>query len=121
MDENLKEALRYLDKSRDVVFSLATGSLALSVTFRENLAPEGAIESHYLMSTWVSLLVCIFGYILGLGVRSSMFLSLYKYPEPKGIVQLMVNVANLISLLLLLSGFYYGLLCLVRFGIANVA
>tara|TARA_R110002124_G_scaffold195275_1_gene362345 strand:- start:3317 stop:3682 length:366 start_codon:yes stop_codon:yes gene_type:complete len=121
MNDNINEAKRYLDKSKDVIFSLATGSLALSITFRQSLAPEGAVELHYLTTAWLSLLVCIFGYILGLFMRAGVHLVLFWDSSPGKVLQIAINVVNLIALILLIGGFSQGLLTLTLFAIANVA
>ena len=120
MNEHLNEAKRYLDKSKDVIFSLATGALALSITFRQSLAPEGTVELHYLKTAWLSLLVCIFGYILGLLVRSGMYITLAWNPQPRKAIDILINLANLTALVFLIGGFCRGLVSLTLFGIANV-
>jgi hypothetical protein len=67
-----------IDKAYDVMFSLSTGALALSVTFRGSIAPAAARELWLLSVAWLGFAVCSISYVIGLLLASSVDLELTK-------------------------------------------
>lgn len=55
------------DRIADIVFSLSTGAIALSVTFRSFLVGDGAIAAWLLIPAWLSLFTSVVLYLFQLG------------------------------------------------------
>ncbi len=58
------ESERKLDQAIESIFNLATGSLALSITFRGALAPDDARFKVLLSFAWISLALVPIAYVL---------------------------------------------------------
>lgn len=61
MDEN--QSYRHSQALSEKIFQLATGALALSVTFRSSIAPNDAVYKWVLSLAWISLSVCSLFYV----------------------------------------------------------
>ncbi|AHF94918.1 hypothetical protein OPIT5_29895 [Opitutaceae bacterium TAV5] len=63
MSEHLTEAEQKLDSAFQAIFQIATGALALSITFRGEIAPEGAKAKWILSLAWILLALVPISYV----------------------------------------------------------
>jgi len=78
MNELHKVSPYKADRPFDLMFSMSTGALALSVTFRGSIAPATAQCVWLLSVAWVGFTVCSLSYIIGLMLSANIELELAK-------------------------------------------
>jgi hypothetical protein len=66
------------NRAYDLMFSMATGALALSVTFRGAIAPQTAQQVWLLSVAWGGFTVCSLSHVVGLLLSASVDLELAK-------------------------------------------
>ena len=76
MNELHKVSPYKADRPSDLMFSMSTGALALSVTFRGSIAPATAQCVWLLSVAWVGFTVCSLSYIIGLMLSADIELEL---------------------------------------------
>lgn len=108
-----------LDKSADIIFSVATGALALSITFRSSLIPDQAQGLIYLKTSWVCFVVSILAYIGGLLGRSIIYSDLHEFPE-RGLTKKHIFILGTYYALFYF-GFINGILTFTWFALKNTA
>lgn len=66
------------NRAYDLMFSMSTGALALSVTFHGTIAPATAQQVWLLSVAWVGFTVCSLSHVIGLLLSASVDLELAK-------------------------------------------
>lgn len=105
-------------KSKDLMFSIASGALVLSVTFRSSIAPATVQRREDLILAWLCFLACIIARVFDLLVESAVwlrFLRCNKTEEPRMPLLLLGITTFLVS-----AGFVGGVVALAVFAVANL-
>jgi hypothetical protein len=101
------------------VFTLATGTLALSVTFRNSIASAHPIFLSFLSVAWIALLVSICSYILGLLTEGLVKIQLaQKLPSSRKLSRIQ-TLLILMPVMLTWAGFGTGMTFLAFFALMN--
>ena len=65
------------------IFSLATGALALSITFRRSLIPDDPTHLWALKASWLAFLISILSYVIGLVSEGCVWAVVLENPDCK--------------------------------------
>ncbi len=96
------------------LITLATGSLGLSIAFREHLVPQHPVLLWMLNACWISFVITITAGLLGLQAQSSMWLRMVRGVDEKPMEGLWMWTYAMSWL-----SFIIGILFLVWFAVAN--
>jgi len=111
----IKQLQREADKH---VFSLATGALALSITFRSSIAPEHAVALWVLKGAWISLLLSVLAYIANLIAKAWLWVDVLQTKNLQ--LNARRRVIVVLPRFLMMAGFTAGMSLLAAFALANL-
>jgi hypothetical protein len=113
------EAENLRTKASDRVFTLASGTLVLSVTFRNSIASAHSVFLIYLSVAWIALAVSVCSYILGLLTEAAVKIHLAEKLPSSGKLSLIQILLILIPVMLTWAGFATGIVFLAFFALMN--
>ena len=100
------------------IFSLATGTLALSITFRSSIIPDDPTHLWALKVSWLAFLISILSYVIGLISESWVWADVLVNLDCKLNTTRRATVA--ITAFLTMAAFSTGMICFALFALANV-
>jgi len=128
MDELIRRAEQSNQLASDRVFTLATGCLALSITFRHDLVGDQPHDLWRLGTSWVCFTISIIFHVLGLALESQVFVGLYQQVraaallDPSGQAEIGTKHRLMIGIPIVVetSSFIAGIIFLAGFALANL-
>ena len=116
-------ALEEMNRAERAVFTMATGALALSVTFRTSLVGEQVIQVSLLKSAWIGFTVSSCSYIFGLLVSSYVKMkygSLIEEAKTPTDISTFDTILLVVPTVATYSSFFYAVISFTRFAILQL-
>jgi hypothetical protein len=113
----IEHAAEVRSKAQETMVTVASGALALSVTFREALVQGSTTASWLLKLSWVAFVVCVVCVLIERFISSTRFVvHAVEGTSPTRPEKLMLATPHLLSQV----GFTVGILALAAFGWVNL-
>lgn len=112
---HIDELMHEADKN---VVSLATGVLAVSVTFRSSMVPEHPVMLWALGASWIALLTAVLAYVFVLLGKALLWLDVLKTKDFELTRGRLIAIAA--PRWLMMTGFVAGMILFATFALANL-